>query len=52
MAKLHSALTNAELHNPKGITSESTGSILVLNQSTSKITEVLILYHHQQKLTI
>ena len=38
MAKLHSALTNAELHNPKGITSESTGSILALNQSTSKIT--------------
>ena len=38
MAKLHSALTNAELHNPKGITSESTGSILALNQSTSYIT--------------
>ena len=38
MAKLHSALTDAELHNPKGITSESTGSILALNQSTSKIT--------------
>jgi len=38
MAKLHSALTNAELHNPKGITAESTASILALNQSTSVIT--------------
>ena len=37
MAKLHSALTNAELHNPKGITSNSTASILELNQAQSAI---------------
>ena len=37
MAKLHNALTNAELHNPKGITSNSTASILELNQAQSAI---------------
>jgi hypothetical protein len=37
MAKLHSALTNAELHNPKGITSNSTASIMELNQAQSAI---------------
>ena len=33
MAKQHSALTGNELHNPKGIGSESTGSLLILSQS-------------------
>ena len=37
MAKLHSALTNAELHNPKGITVESTASLMTLSQSSSTI---------------
>ena len=37
MAKLHSALLNAELHNPKGITSNSTASIMELNQAQSAI---------------
>ena len=37
MAKLHNALTNAELHNPKGITSNSTASIMELNQAQSAI---------------
>ena len=38
MAKLHSALTNAELHDPKGITAESTASMLALNQTSNTIT--------------
>ena len=37
MAKQHSALTGNELHNPKGIGSESTGSLLILSQSLSAI---------------
>ena len=37
MAKLHSGLLNAELHNPKGITSNSTASIMELNQAQSAI---------------
>ena len=37
MAKLHNTLTNAELHNPKGMTSNSTASIMELNQAQSAI---------------
>ena len=37
MAKQHSALSGNELHNPKGIGSESTGSLLILSQSLSVI---------------
>ncbi|MBC8421932.1 MAG: tail fiber domain-containing protein [Pelagibacteraceae bacterium] len=38
MAKTHSSLTNADLHNPKGILVHSTGSMLVMSQSISTAT--------------
>ena len=38
MAKKHSALTNDDLHNPRGILVHSTGSMLVMSQSMSTAT--------------
>jgi len=37
MAKTHSSLTGADLHNPKGIGSENTSTALIVSQSTQTI---------------